>query len=78
MILVDTRNPMFTPLRPGDKAHLYSHLVFAADGSAVDTTIVDGRILMRGRELVTVDEAVVLDQANQALRRVVADIDYHN
>jgi 5-methylthioadenosine/S-adenosylhomocysteine deaminase len=78
MILVDTRNPMFTPLRPGDKAHLYSHLVFAADGSAVDTTIVDGRVLMRGRELVTVDEAVVLDQANQALRRVVAAIDYHN
>jgi 5-methylthioadenosine/S-adenosylhomocysteine deaminase len=78
VILVDTRNPMFTPLRPGDKAHLYSHLVFAADGSAVDTTIVDGRVLMRGRELVTVDEAVVLDQANQALRRIVAAIDYHN
>jgi 5-methylthioadenosine/S-adenosylhomocysteine deaminase len=78
VILVDTRNPMFTPLRPGDKAHLYSHLVFAADGTAVDTTIVDGRILMRGRELVTVDEEAVLDQANQALRRVVAAIDYHN
>jgi len=44
----------------------------------VHTTIVDGRILMRGRELVTVDEAAVLDQANQALRRVVAAIDYHN
>jgi 5-methylthioadenosine/S-adenosylhomocysteine deaminase len=78
VILVDTRSPMFTPLRPGDKAHLYSHLVFAADGSAVHTTIVDGQILMRGRELVTVDEAAVLDQANQALRRVVAAIDYHN
>jgi 5-methylthioadenosine/S-adenosylhomocysteine deaminase len=78
VILVDTASPMFTPLRPGDKAHLYSHLVFAADGSAVHTTIVDGRILMRDRELVTVDEAAVLDQANQALRRVVAAIDYHN
>src|SRR6185437_7207050 len=44
VILVDTANPMFTPLRPGDKAHLYSHLVFAADGRAVHTTIVDGRI----------------------------------
>ena len=51
MILVDTRSAMFTPLLPGDPAHLYSHLVFAANGSAVDTTIVDGRILMRGREL---------------------------
>jgi 5-methylthioadenosine/S-adenosylhomocysteine deaminase len=78
VILVDTGNPMFTPLRPGDKAHIYSHLVFAADGSAVDTTIVDGKILMRGRQLVTVDEAAVLDQANQALRRIVAAIDYQN
>ncbi len=76
VILVDTRSPMFTPLLPGDPAHLYSHLVFAADGSAVDTTIVDGRVLMRGRQLTTVDEAVVLDQANTALRRIVAAIDY--
>jgi 5-methylthioadenosine/S-adenosylhomocysteine deaminase len=78
VILVDTRNAMFTPLLPGDPAHVYSHLVFAADGSAVDTTIVDGRILMRGRELTTVDEATVLDQANQALQRVITAIDYKN
>jgi 5-methylthioadenosine/S-adenosylhomocysteine deaminase len=76
VILVDTRNVMFTPLLPGDPAHVYSHLVFAADGSAVDTTIVDGRILMRGRELTTVDEAAVLGHANQALQRIVAAINY--
>jgi 5-methylthioadenosine/S-adenosylhomocysteine deaminase len=69
---------MFTPLRPGDPAHVYSHLVFAANGSAVDTTIVDGKILMRGREVTTVDEATVLDQANQALRRVITAIGYQN
>ncbi|HEX9353118.1 MAG TPA: amidohydrolase [Streptosporangiaceae bacterium] len=78
VILVDTRSAMFTPLLPGDPAQLYSHLVFAADGSAVDTTIVDGRILMRGRELRTVDEAAVLAQANLALQRIVAAIDYTN
>jgi 5-methylthioadenosine/S-adenosylhomocysteine deaminase len=76
VILVDTRNVMFTPLLPGDPAHVYSHVVFAADGSAVDTTIVDGRILMRGRELTTVDEAAVLGHANQALQRIVAAINY--
>ena len=43
VILVNTRSAMFTPLLPGDPAHVYSHLVFAADGSAVDTTIVDGQ-----------------------------------
>ena len=78
VILVDTRSAMFTPLLPGDPAQLYSHLVFAADGSAVDTTIVDGKVLMRGRELTTVDEPAVLAQANLALQRVVAAIDYQN
>ena len=55
---------MFTPLMPGDKAHIYSHLVFSANGSAVDTTIVDGQILMRGRELLTMDEPQILAEAN--------------
>ncbi|MBV9793206.1 MAG: amidohydrolase, partial [Actinobacteria bacterium] len=50
---------------------LYSHLVFAANGSAVDTTIVDGRILMRGRQLLTMDEPEILRQANAGFQRVL-------
>ena len=74
LILVDTRSAMFTPLRPRDKAHVYSHLVFAGNGSAVDTTIVDGQVLMRGRKLTTVDEQSVLAHANEVLQKVVATI----
>ena len=48
---------MFTPLLTDNKAHIYSHLVFAANGSCVDTTIIDGRIVMQGRQLTLVDEA---------------------
>jgi 5-methylthioadenosine/S-adenosylhomocysteine deaminase len=69
--LVDTRSPMFTPLVPGNADQLYSHLVFAANGSAVDTTIVDGRVLMRGRKLLTMDEPEILRQANAGLLRVL-------
>ncbi|HEY2280770.1 MAG TPA: amidohydrolase, partial [Streptosporangiaceae bacterium] len=60
VILVDTRNVMFTPLADGNADQLHSHLVFAANGSAVDTTIVDGRVLMRGRQLLTMDEPEIL------------------
>jgi 5-methylthioadenosine/S-adenosylhomocysteine deaminase len=74
VILVDTRNPMFTPLMPGDKAHIYSHLVFAANGSAVDTTIVDGKILMAGRQLRTMDEQQVLAEANAGFLRTLEKI----
>jgi 5-methylthioadenosine/S-adenosylhomocysteine deaminase len=71
VILIDTVDPVFTPLLTDDKAHIYSHLVFAANGSCVDTTIVDGRIVMQGRELTLVDEAEVVREANVAFRRVL-------
>jgi 5-methylthioadenosine/S-adenosylhomocysteine deaminase len=74
VILVDTRNVMFTPLAPGNADQVYSHLVFAANGSAVDTTIVDGQVLMRGRRLQTMDEAAILREANAAFQRVLARI----
>ena len=74
VILIDTRNVMFTPLAEHNADQLYSHLVYAANGSAVDTTIVDGQILMRGRQLLTMDEAEILRQANAGLTRVLRRI----
>jgi 5-methylthioadenosine/S-adenosylhomocysteine deaminase len=74
LILVDTRNPMFTPLMPGDVRHIYSHLVYAANGSAVDTTIVDGEILMQGRKLLTMDESQILAEANAGFLRTLKAI----
>jgi hypothetical protein len=40
----------------------------------VNTTIVDGKVLMRDRQLMTMDEASVLAEANKALVRVVRQI----
>lgn len=71
VIVVDLRNQFFTPLMPGNKEHLYSHLVFSANGSSVETTIVDGRIVMRDRVFETIDEERVLREANRAFRDVV-------
>lgn len=71
VITIDLRSQFFTPLKPGNKEHLYSHLVFAANGSCVDTTIVDGRIVMRGREFQTIDEPKVLAEANAAFLRTL-------
>jgi 5-methylthioadenosine/S-adenosylhomocysteine deaminase len=71
VILVNLRSQMFTPLMPGNAEHLFSHLVFAANGSCVDTTIIDGKIVMEDRRLTTVDEQKVLREANEAFRRVL-------
>jgi len=71
VILVDLQNQMFTPLHPESNAHLYSHLVFAANGSAVNTTIIDGQIVYREREFTTIDEPEVLHHANEAFLSVL-------
>jgi 5-methylthioadenosine/S-adenosylhomocysteine deaminase len=75
VILVDTQNQMFTPLMPGSADHVYSHLVFAANGSCVDTVLIDGQVVYQDREFTTIDEREVLEQANRAFREVIERMD---
>jgi 5-methylthioadenosine/S-adenosylhomocysteine deaminase len=49
------QTPMYDPL---------SHLVYVAKGSDVTTTIVNGKVLMRDRRVLTLTEADVLKEAN--------------
>ena len=51
LVLLDLKALSFFP-----KNNLLNQLVFSENGSAVDTVIVDGNILMEGRRLVSVDE----------------------
>ncbi len=58
IVLVDMRRPGLTPLY-----NVYSHLVYAVRGSDVATVIVNGRVVVRDREILTVDEAEVMERA---------------
>ena len=49
--------------------NLTSNLVYSADGSVVDTTIVDGKILMR--EGVIPGEEEVIAKANQRAHQLI-------
>jgi putative selenium metabolism protein SsnA len=60
LILVDYDPP--TPLNTGN---LPWHVVFGIDGSMVDTTIVGGKVLMRNRELLTLDEGEIMAKARE-------------
>ncbi|MCK5289983.1 MAG: amidohydrolase family protein, partial [Candidatus Aenigmarchaeota archaeon] len=42
-----------------------SNIVYSANGSCVDTTIVNGKILMENRILKTIDEETVTDKVNE-------------
>ena len=55
------QTPMYDPL---------SHLVYVTRGDDVRTTIVNGRVLMRDRNVLTLNEAAVLDEARGLATKV--------
>jgi len=65
LILVDLNAAHLTPMY-----NLYSHLVYAVKASDVSDTVVNGRVLMRGRRLLTIDEEAVKAKAREYQRQV--------
>jgi 5-methylthioadenosine/S-adenosylhomocysteine deaminase len=61
LILVSVRGARQTPLYDP-----VSHLVYVAHAGDVTTTIVNGRVLMRDRKVLSLDEAAVIREANAA------------
>ncbi|AEG17132.1 amidohydrolase family protein [Methanobacterium paludis] len=61
IVLVDMKTPSLTPFR-----NPVSHLVYSANGADVDTVICNGEMLMKNRELQTIDEASVISLAEEA------------
>lgn len=51
-----------------------SAIVYAASGNSVVTTIVDGRILMRRGELLTVDEPAAMAKAKEYREKILASL----
>ena len=66
LILIDTNSANMTP----DSSKLSSNIVYAANGSNVDTTICDGKILMENKKLTFLDEDEILRKAKKAIKEL--------
>lgn len=69
VVLIDLREARSQPVYSVESA-----IVYAASGSAVATTIVDGKILMRRGELLTIDEPATLKKADEYRQRVLRSL----
>jgi len=67
VILVDFKKPHLTPVHD-----FYANVVYSARGSDVDTVIVDGKILMEGRKVRTLDEEEVRVRARESALDLLA------
>jgi 5-methylthioadenosine/S-adenosylhomocysteine deaminase len=72
LILVDFRRPHLTPA-----FDVEATLVYSARGADVRDVMVDGRIVMRDRVLLTVDEPALLREVRAAARQCAADAGMH-
>jgi 5-methylthioadenosine/S-adenosylhomocysteine deaminase len=67
LIVVDTTGPHATPMY-----NVYSQLVYALKGSDVKTVVIDGKLVMEDRRLLTRNEKVIVEKAHQYQKKVVA------
>lgn len=65
LIVVDLGAPHLVPMY-----NLYSHLVYAAKASDVTETVVNGRLLMRRRRLLTLNEETIKAEARRYQQQV--------
>ncbi len=57
LIIVDLKKPHLTPVY-----NICSQLVYAASGADVQTSVINGKIVMRDRQLLTIDVEEVMDK----------------
>jgi len=60
IVLINLTKPHLKPLH-----NIYASIVYSARGSDVDTVIVDGKILMEKQQVKTLDEKVVMEEAEK-------------
>ncbi|MFS0869438.1 amidohydrolase [Paenibacillus xylanilyticus] len=69
LILIDLKKPHLQPVH-----EVESLLAYSVNGADVDTTIVNGKVLMRGRQLLTMDEDELYREVKVRAKRIVEGI----
>ncbi|MDR0900908.1 MAG: amidohydrolase family protein [Methanobrevibacter sp.] len=67
IILIDTNTPNFTPMSNIPS----SNIVYSANGSNVNTTICNGKILMENRKLTNLNEEEILEKSKIAIKELI-------
>jgi 5-methylthioadenosine/S-adenosylhomocysteine deaminase len=64
LILVDLNQPHLYPCHD-----LVANLIYSAQGSDVKTTIIDGKVVMRNRQVLTMDEEKILFEVDKLVKK---------
>jgi len=70
LIMIDLRSPHLTPMY-----NPYSHLVYAANGADVKTVFINGKMVMKERRLLTLNEDEIMAKVCQIAERIRHSLD---
>lgn len=70
-ILIDTRAPHLQPMILGERENVTSALVFGATGRDVTDVFVDGRYVVKGGKLQTMDITFLMNRVQEAAKKAV-------
>jgi 5-methylthioadenosine/S-adenosylhomocysteine deaminase len=65
LIMIDLQSPHLTPLY-----HPYSHLVYAANGADVKSVFINGKMVMKDRRLLTLNEEEIMVRVCRIAERI--------
>jgi len=51
----------------------FSHLVYAASGADVSTTIIGGQVLMKDRKLLKMDITFIMEEVRKIAQKIIAE-----
>ena len=60
----------YNPLTPMNETNYNSHILFGLMGRSVNTTIIDGKIIMRDRKILSVDEDMILNKSREVAKQM--------
>ncbi|OIP91863.1 MAG: S-adenosylhomocysteine deaminase [Syntrophaceae bacterium CG2_30_49_12] len=70
IIIINLHKPHLTPMY-----NEFSHLVYTVGGADVDTALINGKVVMQNRRLLTIDEERVMEKVREIAARVKRSLD---
>jgi 5-methylthioadenosine/S-adenosylhomocysteine deaminase len=70
LVLLDLKVPHMTPVLSTPVRNIAPNIVYSARGDEVETVIIDGKVVMEDRKVLTMDEERVITEAQEAAEEI--------
>ena len=60
----------YDPLTPMDGSNVNGHILFGMNGRSVVTTVCNGKVLMKDRKLLVIDEKALMQECRESASRL--------